>query len=159
MSNSTFSGVNPRVTDGILENSYLIIFVVGSNPPQIPLDTATTQHDTGEAVIHSLFGGDDTDTDGPLFPDSVSSHDLLDLIHSSRELGRPLVDIFQQPVGEVKCNTTRSNVRGVEASTGDTLVEFHELLALFETPQEWGQRADVHGVGENGHQVYPYKQS
>jgi hypothetical protein len=56
-------------------------------------------------------------------------------------------------VGQVKRDTTGTHVRRVHARTRDTLVKLHELFTLLETPQEWGERTDVHGVGEHGHQV------
>ena len=50
-------------------------------------------------------------------------------------------------------DTARADVGSMEASSGNALVEFHKLLALFETPEEWGECADVHGVREDGHEV------
>ena len=56
-------------------------------------------------------------------------------------------------MGEIVRDSSRSNVGGVETSSRDTLVELHELLTFFETPEEGSEGSDIHRVGEDGHQV------
>jgi NADH:ubiquinone oxidoreductase subunit D len=71
-------------------------------------------------------------------------------------LGSPLEDVIEQAVGQVEGDSSRTNVGGVHTRARDTLVEFHQFFTFFETPQERGQGADVHGVSEDGHQVVCY---
>jgi len=56
-------------------------------------------------------------------------------------------------VGQVKRDAPRADVRSVHAGARHALVEFHELFALLEAPQERREGADVHGVREDGHEV------
>lgn len=38
-------------------------------------------------------------------------------------------------------------------AAGGALVEYHELLALLEAPERWGQGSDVHGLGGDVQQM------
>ncbi len=40
-----------------------------------------------------------------------------------------------------------SEIGRMHAATRGTLIENHQLLALLEPPQRWGERAHVHGLG------------
>jgi hypothetical protein len=50
---------------------------------------------------------------------------------------------MSERVGKVKGDTSGSDVGGVHTGSGNSLVELHELLTLFETPQEGSQRSDI----------------
>ena len=131
----------------------LVILVVRCDFSNVPRDAATTEHDSAERVIEGLLRGHNTNANRSLLPNTVASDNLLDLVDTRGKLGGPLVDILEHAMGEVECNTTGADIRGVEAGARDALVELHKLLALLETPQERRQGTDIHGVGEDGHQV------
>jgi len=40
-----------------------------------------------------------------------------------------------------------SEIGRMHAATRGALIEYHQLLALLEPPQRWGERAHVHGLG------------
>lgn len=56
-------------------------------------------------------------------------------------------------MGKVERYTTRADVCGMETRAGDSLVELHQLLSLFETVKEGSECTDIHGVGEDSHDV------
>lgn len=158
-------------TDGNVK-LYLVVGIVGLALADIPWDTGSTEHDTSKGQVQGLGSGDDTDTTKTLDPHTVVRQHLLGLVDSVTELSGPLVDIVEQASGNILVDTARSNVCGVHASARDTLVEFletqqsvfdlsapvrhvtdHQLLALLEAPQERRQRTNIHGVGQDSHQV------
>ena len=135
-------------------HTHLVVLVIRLDLSEIPRDTTSTQHDTAEAPVQGLLGSHYTNTNRPLLPDTVASNDLLNLVDTAAELSCPLEDIIKEAMGKVEGNTTRADVGGVEAGAGDALVELHELLALFEAPQEGGKTTNVHDVSEDGHEIY-----
>jgi hypothetical protein len=64
----------------------------------------------------------------------------------SRELSGPSEDVVEQTVRQVKGDSSGSDVSSVHSSSRDSLVELHELLSLFETPEEGSETSDVHDV-------------
>lgn len=113
-------------TDGDVELD-LVVRVVGLGLADIPGDTGTTQHDTGETHVERISGRDNTNTLSSGLPDAVVGEQLLGLVNAVTELGGPLIDVVKETERKVLGNTTRADVGGVETGTGDTLVEF--LLA------------------------------
>lgn len=111
----------------------LVIGIVGLALADIPRDTGTAQHDTSEGQVQSLGGRHNTDATQTLDPDSVVSKHLLSLVDSVAELRGPLVDVVEKANGQVLVDTAGADVGGVQASTGDTLIEFlsigHQLAA------------------------------
>lgn len=102
----------------------LVVCVVGLGLADIPWHTRTTKHDTGEGVVQSISGADDTNTLGTADPDTVVGQKFLGLINAIAELCGPLVNIVKKTNGKILGNTTGANVGGVETGTRDTLVEF-----------------------------------
>ena len=109
----------------------LVVCVVGLGLADIPWHTRTTKHDTGEGVVESISGADDTNTLGTADPDTVVGQELLSLVNAVTELGGPLVDVVKKTNGKILGNTTGANVGGVKTGTRDTLVEF----LLYVSPQ------------------------
>jgi hypothetical protein len=124
----------------------LVVSVVWLVLADIEGNTGTSEHDTGEGKVQSLRGRNNTNTPQSLDPDTVIGQHLLGLVDSVAELGGPLVNIVEKTNGDILMDTTGSNVGGVETGAGDTLVEFHELLTLFEPPQERCQSTNIHSV-------------
>ena len=139
-------------TDGNVKLD-LIVRIVRGNLSDIPRNSTSSEHDTRETVVHGLLGGDLADPDSPSLPDTVPRDNLFNLVYPARELGGPLEDVVQHAVREIVRHTTRSDVSGVQSSSRYSLVEFHQLFTFFETPQEGSEGTDVHGVGENGHEM------
>lgn len=115
-----------------------------SDVPDIPRNSGTTEHDTRERVVERLLRRHGSNADRALLPDTVARHDLFNLVDSVRERRRPLVDVLEESVREIVRNPSRAHVRGVEPRARDTLVELHELLTLFETPQERREGSDIY---------------
>lgn len=140
-------------TDGDVEFD-LVVGIIPLHLAQIPLDPAPSHHHPAESVAARIVRGDDAHAHGALFPDAVGADDLLDLVDAGAELGGPHEDVVEEAVGEVEGDAAGADVGGVEAGAGDALVELHELFALLEAPKEGREGADVHGVGEDSHQVW-----
>ena len=105
--------------------AYFVIFVIWCNLSEIPLDSTSTEHDARETIVKSLLRCHLSDTDRPLFPDSIASYDLLNLVDARTELCRPLENIVEKTVGKVERHATGADVGGVKASTRDALVKLH----------------------------------
>src|SRR5205085_10250565 len=43
-------------------------------------------------------------------------------------------------------HSARTEIVGMDAAAGRSLIKHHQLFALFEAPQRRGERADVHGL-------------
>lgn len=111
----------------------LVVGVVGLALADIPRDTGTAQHDAAEGQVQSLGGRQDTDTTQTLDPDAVVGKHLLSLVESVAKLRGPLVDVVENTNGQILVDTAGADVGSVQASTGDTLIEFlsigHQLGA------------------------------
>lgn len=108
----------------------LVVGIVGLGLADVPGDTGAAEHDTGERVVESIGGTDDTDTLGAADPDTVVGQKLLGLVDAVTELGGPLVDVVEKADRKILGNATGANVSGVETGTGDTLVEFLCFVSL-----------------------------
>lgn len=102
----------------------LVVCVVGLRLADVPGNTGATKHDTGERVVESISGADDTNTLGTADPDTVVGQKLLGLVDAVTELGGPLVDVVKKTNGKILGNATRADVGSVKTGTRDTLVEF-----------------------------------
>lgn len=49
-----------------------------------------------EAVVEGIFGGDHSDVDRSLFPDTIFRQKIIQLIHQLTKLLRPLEDVIHQ---------------------------------------------------------------
>src|SRR5690606_31514894 len=58
----------------------------------------------------------------------------------------PRTNILDKLLGQILMDATRTEVCGVHARAGSTLVEHHQLLALFKAPQRRGQSTNIHGL-------------
>lgn len=130
-----------------------VVGVVGGGFAHVPRHAGATEHDAGEGEVERLGRAHLADALGAPFPYAVVGQELFGFVDAVAELRRPLVDVVQEAEGNVLRDAAGADVRGVEPGAGDALVEFHELFPLFETPEEWRQRTDVHGVGEDRHEV------
>lgn len=101
----------------------LVVGIVWLGLSDVPWNTGTAEHDTGEGVVEGISGGDDTDTLGPANPDTVVCEKLLSLIDTVAELGGPLVNIIEETDGKILGDTTGADVGSMETSSRDTLVE------------------------------------
>eukprot|EP00053_Salpingoeca_punica_P008372 m.75267 g.75267 ORF g.75267 m.75267 type:complete len:437 (+) comp14572_c0_seq1:246-1556(+) len=130
-----------------------VVGIVGLRLAEIPGHAGATQHDTGEAVVEGLLGGDDANVNKALLPDAVAGQQLLHLVNALRELLGKLVDVLQETQRQVQGDAARPDIGGMHACAGDALVELHHLLALLEHPEERRGGADVEGVCGDGHDV------
>lgn len=131
----------------------LVVCVVWLGLADIPWNTGSTEHDSSEGHVEGVSCRNLTNTLGTADPDTVVGKKLLGLVDAVTELGGPLVDIIQKTNWDILVNTTWSDVGGVETSSGNTLVELHQLLSLLETPQERSQSSNIHSVGQDRHKM------
>jgi hypothetical protein len=108
----------------------LAVRVIGGALADIPGNTRTTEHDTGEGEVESIGGRDDTDTTETVDPDTVVRQHLLGLVDTVTELGGPLVDIIEEANGNILMNTAGTDIGGVETGTRDSLIEFLDICTL-----------------------------
>ena len=108
-----------------------VVGVVGLRLADVPGDTGSAEHDTGERVVDGIGSGDDTNTLGAANPDTVVSQHFLGLVNAITELSGPLVDIVEQSNGQILRHTSRADVGSVETGARNTLVEFLQLLASY----------------------------
>ncbi|WPK23943.1 hypothetical protein PUMCH_001193 [Australozyma saopauloensis] len=145
------------VTVTVVTNSHIevheLVSIVWLSLSDIIWDTGASKHNTRQGVVQSIIGGNNTNINSSVLPDTVVSTQLFGLIDSVTELGGPHVDIVQQASWQVLGNTTWSDVGSVQSSTGNTFVELHQLLSLLETPQERSQTTHIHNVGQHRHTV------
>lgn len=101
----------------------LIVGIVWLSLADIPWDTGTTKHDSGETVVQGILCGNDTDTLGTGLPDSVVSQKFFNLVDAVAKLSSPLVDIVEETDWKILVDTAWTDVGGVETGARDTLVE------------------------------------
>lgn len=102
----------------------LVVRVIGGGLADVPWDSGSSEHDTGEGEIESIGGGDDTNATETVDPNAVVRQHFFGLVDTVTELGGPLVDVIEKADGDVLGDTTWSDVCGVETSARDTLIEF-----------------------------------
>ncbi len=102
----------------------LVIGVVGLTLSDVPWDTGSSQHNTGEGEIEGLGRRNNTDALQPLNPNTVVRKHLLGFVDTVTKLGSPLVYVVEQAEGNVLVDTAGSDVGSVQTSSGDTFVEF-----------------------------------
>jgi hypothetical protein len=102
----------------------LVICVVRLALANVPRNTGSSQHNSGEGQVERLCCGYDADTLQSLDPNAVVCQHLLSLVESVTKLGCPLVDIVKEADRDVLVDTTGPNVGGVQTGARDSLVEF-----------------------------------
>ena len=102
---------------------HLIVCVVRLAFADVPGDTASSEHDAGEGVVEGVGGGDDADTLGPTFPDSVVGEQFFRFVDAVAELGGPLVNVVEEAEGKVLVDAARADVGCMEAGARDSFVK------------------------------------
>ena len=74
---------------------------------RVEMLTCTSQHDAAAAPVDGVLGGDDSNVDGSLLPQSVIGDEILHLVQSLAEFSAELVDIVQETNGDVLVNPAR----------------------------------------------------
>lgn len=106
----------------------LVVGVVWLGLADIPWDTGTAEHDTGEGEVEGVGGGDLSNALGAADPDTVVGQKLLGLVDAVTELGCPLVDVVKETNWDILVNSSWSDVGGVKTGSRDTLVELLEFM-------------------------------
>ena len=70
----------------------------------------------------------------------------VEIVNDFEERIAPRVDVVDQLLWEILMHAADAEIFRVHARARGTLVEHHQLLALFEAPQRRGERANVHGL-------------
>ena len=95
----------------------LIIGIVRLGFTNVPRNTRTTEHDTGERIVEGISCTHYTNTFGAANPDTVIGQEFLGFVDSVTELGGPLVDIVEKTERNILVDTTGTNISGMKAST------------------------------------------
>ena len=123
------------------------IGVVGLGLAQIPGDVRAAQHRPAHAPVHRLFRGHDPDIDRALLEDAVAGQQNFDIVDDLRKGIGPGQNIVGQPAGQILMHTARPEIGRMQARAADPLIEFHQIFAMLEHPQEGRHRADIQGEG------------
>ena len=75
--------------------------------------TCTSQHHPAATPVDGVLGGDDPNVDSSLLPKSVVSDEILHLVQSLAEFSDELIDIVQEPDGDILVDPARPHVRCV----------------------------------------------
>ncbi len=134
---------------------HLGVALVGLRLAQVPGDVRAAQHHAREAPGQGLFLGHHADIDIALLEDAVFGDQALDVGQGLGELQAPATDVVDQVHRQVLMDAAGAEVVGVETRPAGALVEDHQLLALFVTPERGRQGADVHGLHGRVQQVVP----
>src|SRR6185437_3676301 len=106
-----------------------------------------------EPPVERVLRADPADIDGALLEDAVLREQHLDRLEHWRELVAPSEDIVRETGRHVLVDAARPEIGGMEPSAAYALVEFHQLLALLESPQERRERADIEAKGADVEKV------
>ena len=91
----------------------LVVGVVGLALADVPRNTGTTEHRTGEGEVEGFGSCNDTYTPQTFHPDTVVRQHLLGLVKTVAKLSSPLVDIVEEADGDILVNTTGADVGSV----------------------------------------------
>jgi hypothetical protein len=105
----------------------LIVGIIRLALPDVPGNTRSSQHDTGEREVKGLSRRYDAYTSQSLDPNTVVCKHLFGLIDTVTKLGSPLVNIVKQTNGNILVDTTGSDISGMQTCSGNTLVELLQL--------------------------------
>ena len=134
--------------DGNVE-AVILIAVVGLRLAQVPGKAGGAQHRPREAPVQRVLRRDDADIDRALLEDAVFGQERLDIVDHFRKRRAPLPYVADQAGRHIPVHAAGPEIGRVEPRAAHPLVEAHQLLALFEGPQEGRQRADIHRVGRH----------
>ena len=141
------------LADRNLEFEFVITFI-GLCAAQIPSEAGATRHDARETPIKDVLFIDDADIDVALFEDAVFRQQAVHIDHEfGHELVCPRLNIFNKASGQVLVHTTGAEISRVQARAARTFAKHHQLFAFLKAPDGRGQRADVHRLRGDVHQV------
>ena len=140
------------LADGDVELHFLVA-IVGLRLAQIPRRAGTADHDAGEAPLPRVFKRDDADVDVTLFENAVFDEQRFEIVADLQERIAEGADVFDELVRQIAADAARTEIIGVHTGAAGALVEHHQFLALFITPQRRGQRANVHRLRRDVQQM------
>src|SRR6516164_1495952 len=114
---------------------------------QVPGGTATAHHHARETPSPGVGERNYADVHVALFEDAIVSEQTLDIVAHLQEWVAERLDIVDQFWRKVLMYAADPEIGRMHAATRGMLIEDHQLLALLEPPQRWGERAHVHGLG------------
>src|SRR6516162_5594736 len=114
---------------------------------QVPGGAATAHHHARETPSPGVGERNYADVRVAFFEDAIVSEQTLDIVAHLQEWVAERFDIVDQFWRKVLMYAADSEIGRMHAATRGTLIENHQLLALLEPPQRWGERAHVHGLG------------
>src|SRR2546423_10191198 len=123
------------------------IALVGLRFAQVPGGTGAAHHHARETPSPGVGERNYADVHVALFEDAIVSEQTLDIVAHLQEWVAERLDIVDQFWRKVLMYAADSEIGRMHAATRGTLIEYHQLLALLEPPQRWGERAHVHGLG------------
>ncbi len=100
-----------------------------------------------------IFGSDLGHAFGPHHPDGVPGQQVLVLVHSFGEAVGEVACFVEESQWRRKSQAADAEVRGHHALAADHFEQAQHVFALAEAIEKHRQRADVHGVRAQPHQV------
>lgn len=126
----------------------LIVFVaeVGVGFAQVAVHAAGAQVVACHAAAQSHLTGDDTHTHQTVDEHLVVEEKLFHLIHGLERVVAEIKNLFLDALGQVARHAADAGVAGGEAGAANLFVEVMHALLFFESVEEGGHGACVHGV-------------
>src|SRR5262249_11325874 len=107
----------------------------------------------GKAPGPGVGQRDHADVDIALLEDAVVGQEVLKIVTDLEARIAERGDVVEQLRRQLPVHPADAEIRGMQAAAGGTLIESHELFALFKAPERRGERADVHGLRRHVEQV------
>src|ERR1700681_2372656 len=123
---------------------HLGVALVRLSLAQIPRRTGAADHHAGKSPFPGLLERNHPDVDVALLEDSVAGEQPVEIDDHAQKRIAPGLDVAYQFRRQVLVHAADPEIGRMHARAGRALVEYHQLFALFKTPQRWRQRADVH---------------
>jgi hypothetical protein len=116
---------------------------------QIPRCARAAHHDSRKTPTPGVRELDGGDVHVALLENAVFRQQALEIVTDLQKRIAERPNIVDQGRRQVLVHASDAEIVRVHAGARGALVEHHQFLAFFETPQRWGERADIHGLGRH----------
>ena len=138
--------------DRNLEVEFVIAFIRLA-APQVPGQARSAHHDAGKAPGLDILFRHHADVGIALLEDAVLGQQPVDIVQHARKFHRPLVNVVQQLRRQVLMHAAGPEIGGMQPRAACSLIEHHQLFALFKAPERRRQRAHVHRLRRHVQQM------
>src|SRR6266567_7436935 len=123
------------------------VALVGLRLAQVPGRARAAHHHAGKAPGPGILELDHADVDVALLEDPIVGQQAFDVVADLEKRIAERPDVVDELFRQILVDAADAEIGGMHAAARGALVEPHQLLALFETPQRRRERADVHRLG------------